>query len=64
MEKLVCTPHIQISTYGRYLVDLHVQAEVGRWYNMQLVIVELGQSHEKLHGPNKMWVNCNLVVMV
>jgi hypothetical protein len=23
------------------LVDLHVQAGVGRWYDMQLVIVEL-----------------------
>jgi hypothetical protein len=31
---------------------------------MQLVIVELGQQHEELHGPNKMLVNYNLVVMV
>jgi hypothetical protein len=62
--KLVCTLHIQISVDGRYLVDLHIQVGVGRWYDIQLVIVELGQQHEELHDPNKMWVNCNLVVMV
>jgi hypothetical protein len=60
----VCTLHIQIFAYGRYLVDLHVQVGVGRWYDMQLVIVELGQQHKDLHDPNKMWANCNLVVMV
>jgi hypothetical protein len=62
--KLVCTLHIQISTDRRYLVDLHVQVGVGMWYEMQLIIVELGQQHVELHGPNKMWVNYNLVVMV
>jgi hypothetical protein len=31
---------------------------------MQLNVVELGQQHEKLHDPNKMWVNCNLEVMI
>jgi hypothetical protein len=31
---------------------------------MQLVIVELGQQHEEQLGPNKIWVNCNVVVMV
>jgi hypothetical protein len=62
--KLVCILHIQIFVDGRYLVDLYVQVGVGRWYDMQLVIVELGQQHEELHDPNKMWVNCNLVVMV
>jgi hypothetical protein len=56
--------HIQIFTDGRYLVDLYVQAGVGRWYDMQLVVVELYHQHEELHGPNKMWVNYNLVVMV
>jgi hypothetical protein len=61
---LVCILHIQIFVDGRYLVDLYVQVGVGRWYDMQLVIVELGQQHEELHDPNKMWVNCNLVVMV
>jgi hypothetical protein len=60
----VCILHIQIFVDGRYLVDLYVQVGVGRWYDMQLVIVELGQQHEELHDPNKMWVNCNLVVMV
>jgi hypothetical protein len=30
---------------------------------MQLDIVELGQQHEELHDPNKIWVNCNLKVM-
>jgi hypothetical protein len=60
----VCIHHIQIFTDGRYLVDLHVQVGVGRWYDMQLDIVELGQQHGELHRPNKMWVNCNLVVMV
>jgi hypothetical protein len=63
VEKLVCTQHIQISADGRYLVDLHIQVRVGRWYDMQLDIVELGQQHEELHDHNKMWVNCNLVVM-
>jgi hypothetical protein len=62
--KLVCTLHIQISANERYLVDIHVQVGVGRWYAMQLVVVELGQQHEELHGPNKIWVNYNLVVMV
>jgi hypothetical protein len=57
VEKLVCTPHIQISIDGRYLVDIHVQAGVERWYDMQLVVVELGQQHEELRDPNKMWVN-------
>jgi hypothetical protein len=31
---------------------------------MQLVIVELDQQYEELHGSNKMWINCNIVVMV
>jgi hypothetical protein len=62
--KLACTLHVQIFTDGRYLVDLHIQVRVGRWYDMQLDIVELGHQHKELHGPNKMWVNCNLVVMV
>jgi hypothetical protein len=52
--QLVCTLHIQISAYGRYLVDLHVQVRVGRWYDMQLCIVKLGQQHEELHAPNRM----------
>jgi hypothetical protein len=30
---------------------------------MQLDVVEPGQQHEELHGPNKMWVNCNLEVI-
>jgi hypothetical protein len=59
----VCIQHIQIFTDGRYLVDRHIQVGVGRWYDMQLDIVELGQQHEELYGPNKMWVNCNLEVM-
>jgi hypothetical protein len=60
----MCQLYIQIFTDMRYLVDLHIQVGVGRWYDMQLVIVELGQQHEELHDPNKMWVNCNLVIMV
>jgi hypothetical protein len=60
--KLVCKLYIQISTDERYLVDLHVQVGVGRWYDIQLVIVELGQQHVELYGPNKMWVNCNLEI--
>jgi hypothetical protein len=55
--------HIQISVDGRYLVDLHVQVRVGRWYDMQLNVVELGEQSEELHGPNKMWVNYNLAIM-
>jgi hypothetical protein len=30
---------------------------------MQLDIVELGQQHEELHDPNKIWVNCNHIVV-
>jgi hypothetical protein len=60
----MCQLYIQIFTDMRYLVDLHIQVGVGRWYDMQLVIVELGQQHEELHDPNKMWVNYNLVIMV
>jgi hypothetical protein len=63
VEKLTCIQHIQISANGIYLVDLHVQVRVGRWYDMQLDVVELGLLHEELHDPNKMWVNCNLEVM-
>jgi hypothetical protein len=37
--KLVGKLHIQISVDGRYLVDFHIQTGVGRWYDMQLVIV-------------------------
>jgi hypothetical protein len=59
----VCIQHIQIFADERYLVDLHVQVRVGRWYDMQLHAVELGQQHEELHGLNKMWVNYNLVVI-
>jgi hypothetical protein len=51
--KLVCILHIQISAYGRYLVDFHVLVGVGRWYDMQLGIVGLSQQRVKLHGPNK-----------
>jgi hypothetical protein len=58
----VCIHHIQISVDRRYLVDLHIQVGVERWYSMQLDIVELGQQHVKLHGPNKMWVNYNLTI--
>jgi hypothetical protein len=47
--KLVCT--------------LHNQAGVG-WYGMQLDVVELGQQYEELYGPNKIWVNYSLVIMV
>jgi hypothetical protein len=63
VEKLTCIQYIQISANEIYLVDLHVQVRVGRWYDMQLDVVELGQLHEELHDPNKMWVNCNLEVM-
>jgi hypothetical protein len=63
MKKLVCTQHNKISIYGRYLVDLHIQVGVGRWYDMQLDVVELRQQYEELQGPSKMWVNCNFVVM-
>jgi hypothetical protein len=63
VEKLVCIQHIQISTDGRYLIDLHIQVRVGRWYDMQLDAVELGQQRVELYGPNKMWVNCNLIIM-
>jgi hypothetical protein len=59
----MCIKHIQFFIDGRYLVDLYIQGRVGRWYDMQLDIVELGQQHEELHGTNKMWVNCNLEVM-
>jgi hypothetical protein len=38
----VCIQHIQIFADGRYLVDLHVQVGVGRWYDMLLDVVELG----------------------
>jgi hypothetical protein len=62
--KLVCILHNRISTDGRYLVDLHVQVGVGRWYDMQLDVVELVQQNEELDGPNKMWVNYSLVIMV
>jgi hypothetical protein len=63
VEKLVCIQHIQISIDERNLVDLHIQVGVGRWYDMQLDVVELGQQHEELYGPNKMWINYNLVLM-
>jgi hypothetical protein len=62
--KLVCKLHIQIFADGIYLVDLHIQVGVERWYDMQLVVVELGQQYVELHDPNKMWVNCNLEVIV
>jgi hypothetical protein len=29
---------------------------------MHLDVAELGQQREELHGPNKMWVNCNLAI--
>jgi hypothetical protein len=64
VEKLTCIKHIQIFTDERYLVDLYVQVGVGRWYDMLLSIVELDQQHVELHGPNKMWVNCNIVIMI
>jgi hypothetical protein len=54
VEALLCTHHIQISADVRYLVDIHVQVGVGRWYDIQLDVVELGQQDEELHGPNKM----------
>jgi hypothetical protein len=63
VEKLVCIQYIQISTDERYLVDLHIQVGVGRWYDMQLDVVELGQQHEELHDPNKMWINYNFEIM-
>jgi hypothetical protein len=59
----VCKHHIQISADRRYLIDLHIQVRVGRWYDIQLDIIKLGQQHEELHGPNKIWVNSNLVIM-
>jgi hypothetical protein len=59
----VCIQHIQIVADGIYLVDLHIQVGVGRWYDMQLNVVKLDQQHEELHDPNKMWINCNLVIM-
>jgi sulfopyruvate decarboxylase TPP-binding subunit len=62
VEKLACVQHIQISANGRYLVDLHVQVGVGRWYDMLLDVVELGQQRVELHDPNKMWLNCNLAI--
>jgi hypothetical protein len=49
---------------GGYLVDLHVQVGVERWYDMQLDVVKLGQQRVELHVPNKMWVNCNLAITV
>jgi hypothetical protein len=60
----VCIQHIQIFVDGRYMVDLHVQVGVGRWYDTQLDVVELGQQCVELHDPNKMWVNCNLAITV
>jgi hypothetical protein len=64
VEKLVCELHIQIFTDERYLVDFHVQVRVERWYDMQFIVVELGQQHIKPHGPNKVWVNWNLEIVV
>jgi hypothetical protein len=49
----MCIYHIQISADGRYLVDLHIQVGVGRWYGMQLDVVELGQRRVKLHAPTR-----------
>jgi hypothetical protein len=63
VEKLAYIQHIQISAYGRYLVDLHVRVGVVRWYDMHLDVVELGHQYEELHGLNKVWINCNLIVM-
>jgi hypothetical protein len=60
--KLLCKLHIQIFADGRYLVDFHIQVGVERWYDMQLIVVELGQQHVELQGPN-IWVNCNPEVM-
>jgi hypothetical protein len=42
VEKLACIQYIQISADVRYLVDLQIQVGVGRWYDMQLDVVELG----------------------
>jgi hypothetical protein len=60
--KLLCKLHIQIFADERYLVDFHIQVGVERWYDMQLIVVELGQQHVQLQGPN-IWVNCNPEVM-
>jgi hypothetical protein len=51
------------SADGRYLIDFHVQVGVGRWNDMQLDVVEVGQQRVELREPNKMWVNCNLAMM-
>jgi hypothetical protein len=51
--KLVCIQHTQIYVDGRYLVDFHVQVGVGRWYDIQLNIVVLGQQRVGLHDPTK-----------
>jgi hypothetical protein len=50
----VCIQHIQFFAYGRYLVDFYVQVEMGRWYDMHLGVVVLGQQRVGLHDPNKM----------
>jgi hypothetical protein len=54
VKKLVCIQHIQIFADGRYLINLHEQVGVERWYDMQLDVVELGRQCVELHGPNKM----------
>jgi hypothetical protein len=60
-DKTAAVGHLPVPTVGyRSLLQRHI---VVVWYGMQLDVVELGQQCVELHGPNKMWVNYNLVIM-
>jgi len=37
---------------GKYLEDSHVLIAIGRFCDMQLVVVGLGRQRAKLHDPN------------
>jgi hypothetical protein len=43
----------QISAYGKCLEHYHVQDIAGKCYDMQLIAIELGQQHVRLHDPNR-----------
>ena len=47
--RIKCT---QIYTKGTYLVDSHVLTAMGRFHDMLLVVVGLGQQRAELRDPN------------
>jgi hypothetical protein len=48
----VPTQRTQTYANGKYSNDSHVLTAMGRFRDMQLVLVGLGQQHAELHDPN------------